>query len=188
MRYPSAHKQASRERIVEAASRLFRARGIASTGVDAVMSAVGLTPGGFYNHFKSKQLLVAEVVERTIRGNRERLTAGLDDLPNDEWIAGYLRRYLSAKHRDKPEEGCPLAALGSELPHLDAARPVVASEVETYVTLFAKKLKGDGKATPRQRALATIAMAVGAISLARAMAGSPLSDELLEACRAAGAR
>ena len=186
MRYPSDHKQASRAKIVDMAGHLFRERGIASTGVDAVMAGVGLTAGGFYNHFKSKNALVAEVVRSTIRANRERLLAGLGD-EDEAFIAGFIRKYVSARHRDQPETGCPITALGSELPHVEESLPVAAEELETYVSIFAERLHARGERTPRQRALALFAMMVGAIVVARTVKGTGLSDEILAACRAVGA-
>lgn len=187
MRYPPEHKEAARKRIIEAAGRLFCSNGISATGVDTVMSAVGLTAGGFYNHFKTKNALVAEVVTDTLRANRELLTRGLDEDDPAKWIEGFMRRYLSRKHRDAPESGCPIAAMSSELANVEETHAGTHEEIETYAQLLAQKLDPRGEASPRQRALAMFAMMVGAISLARCLRGGALSDEILRSCRAVGA-
>jgi TetR/AcrR family transcriptional regulator, transcriptional repressor for nem operon len=184
MRYPREHKQHSRERILESAARLFRTRGVANTGVDAVMSAVGLTAGGFYAHFKSKQVLVGEVVRKTFADSRQRLE-GREDERGRTWLSKMLRVYISRSHRDHPEEGCPLASLLTELPHSrDTVQPILVEEVSAHVELLREKLSGTPDA--RQRALALIALMVGAVAVSRALAGNALSDELLAACRAVG--
>ncbi|PTL75517.1 TetR/AcrR family transcriptional regulator [Vitiosangium sp. GDMCC 1.1324] len=186
MRYPQGHKQQSRERIIEAAARLFRERGVASTGVDAVMSAVGLTAGGFYAHFKSKQVLVGEVVRKAFADSRPHLR-GEEEERGRVWLQKVLRSYISRSHRDHPETGCPLTTLLTELPHVhDTVQPIVVQEVSAYADVLEEKLDGQPSPTARQRALALIALMVGAVAVSRALAGSALSDEMLSACRAVG--
>jgi len=185
MRYPAGHKGRSRDRIVEVAARLFRARGITSTGIDAVMSAVGLTAGGFYAHFSSKRSLVADVVRKAFAEGAARLAS--DEREPAAWVADVLRRYVNRGHRDRPDEGCPLSTMLSELPQVaDVVRPILDAEVGRYVALFEARLSGAAATSPRQRALATVAMMVGAVALARALGPTPLSDELLAACPAVG--
>ncbi len=188
MRYSNEHKERRRAEIVDAAARLFQTRGINVTGVDAVMEAVGLTAGGFYNHFRSKHALVAEAVATRVRANRERLSASIGGKEGRAWMAGFVRRYLSSRHRDAPDEGCPFAALSTELARVEESRPVVERELEQYVQLLTKNLESDQGLSARQRAFALFAMLVGSIALARALKGTELSDELLRASRAAALR
>lgn len=189
MRYPAGHKEHSRERIVVAAARLFRTRGIATTGIDAVMGEVGLSAGAFYAHFTSKQALVGEVVRRSFEEGRARLFDPGDG--GRTWVHTVVRRYVSRSHRDHAETACPLTTLLTELPRAgEAVRSVVAVELELYAGRFEAKL-GEGAPaggpSARQRALALCAMMVGGVALARVLAGTKLSDEILTACRAAAA-
>jgi TetR/AcrR family transcriptional repressor of nem operon len=189
MRYPAGHKEHSRERIVDAAARLFRTRGITATGIDAVMADVGLTAGAFYAHFKSKQALVGEVVRKSFVEGRPRVFSPEDD--DRKWIQGVLRRYVSRAHRDEPETACPLTTLISELPRAgEAVQPIVAEELELYAGLLEEKLEDGAERTAptrRQRALGLCAMMVGAVALSRVLGKTKLSDEVLSATRAAAA-
>jgi AcrR family transcriptional regulator len=185
MRYPANHKSQSHERILDAAARLMFRRGVANTGIDAVMAAAGLTPGGFYAHFKSKAELVQDVLRQRLRNNRARLTRGLDGMTDIEWISAFVHRYLSRRHRDHPEDGCPIAALLSELAHgNDSTQPVLVDELADYTALLMSKLAPAANVTSRQRSLALIAMIVGGMCLARATKGSATSNEVLAACLA----
>ncbi|WP_394824558.1 TetR/AcrR family transcriptional regulator [Pendulispora albinea] len=184
MRYPTGHRQRSRDRIIEAAASLFRSRGISNTGIDAVMASVGLTAGGFYAHFKSKQDLIGEVVRKAFAEGEGRLTCNEED--DRAWLETVLRRYMSRSHRDHPDEGCPMTTLLTELPHVhDVVQPIVVEQVSSYAELLEKRL-AKGASNARQRALAIIALMVGAVALARVLRGSKLSDEILMAARTVG--
>jgi TetR/AcrR family transcriptional repressor of nem operon len=166
-RVSQAQAQENRKRIVETAARLFRERGVAGVSVADVMAEVGLTHGGFYKQFASKDALVAEAVGRAFAQQAGQLAAA--DVPRDAFVAGYL----SAAHRDSPGDGCPSAGFGGDLARgeTDAqARAVYAEGVEAYAQWL-----GDD--------LATLSTMVGAIVLARATAGTELSDRILEAAR-----
>jgi len=153
------------------------------------MTAVGLTAGGFYAHFKSKQHLVGEVVHKAFTDGRARLNCAEQE-PR-AWVETVLRRYVSRAHRDRPEQACPMVTMLSELPHAhDVVQPIVKDEVERYAHMFEGRLGESNSAdapTARQRALGTVALMVGAVAVARAIRGSKLSDEMLMACRAVGA-
>src|SRR5436190_17778905 len=112
MRYSKDHKQATRHRIVEAAGRRFKQDGIDGAGVAAVMSDAGLTNGAFYNHFRSKEDLVANVLADQVRAQRQRFDAATSDRAGFEAI---VRAYLSPQHRDDCADGCPSAALLDEI-------------------------------------------------------------------------
>ncbi|MGX6601455.1 TetR/AcrR family transcriptional regulator [Micromonosporaceae bacterium Da 78-11] len=175
-RVSQAQAQENRRRIVETAARLFRERGVPGVGVADVMAEVGLTHGGFYKHFASKDALVAEAIGQAYAEQAERL-AGHDG--HDHARATFLDEYLSAEHRDDPGHGCPTAAFSGDLAHEAAgagARIPYAEGVERY----ARWLGVDGQAD-----LAAVSTAVGALILARATRGTELSDRILAAARAA---
>jgi TetR/AcrR family transcriptional regulator, transcriptional repressor for nem operon len=182
-------KERSHESILRSAAQLLRERGIAGARVAEVMRGAGLTVGGFYAHFASKEALIDEVLERAAGAMSERLFARLDEKPPSARAGIVLRRYLSAAHRDATETGCPLPAVVGEVgttasEHGDAiARQIgaMARELERHLPV-APGIPG------RHVALGLIALMVGGLSLSRALRGTPLSDEVLKACRAFGER
>ena len=118
MRYDKDHKQATRQRIVEAAGRRFKQDGIDGAGVAAVMSDAGLTNGAFYHHFASKEDLVANVLADQLRAQRH----SFDAQPHDRaGLEAIIRAYLSPEHRDQCADGCPSAALLDEIDRRPAA-------------------------------------------------------------------
>ncbi len=169
-------KEETGAEILRSAQRLFRTQGFSRTSVARVMKGAGLTVGGFYAHFRSKQALVAHAVQRTMAEMRERLTAGLSEKSPRRRLAGALERYLSAEHRDRPEEGCPMPATLGEIARGGAPlRRLLATELEEHARAL-------GGTTDRDTAMAALALMVGGLSLSRAVAGTPLSDEILAAC------
>ncbi len=178
MRVTRAKAAETRGRIVEAAARLFRQRGLDGVGIDALTAAAGLTHGGFYRHFASKDDLAAEALAKGL--SAEAAPAGM---PADR--DGYLIWYLSARHRDDPGHGCVMAALGC-----DAARggPGVrrsfTQAVAAQVGRFTRWSAAAGVPDPRARAIADVSAMVGAMMLARAVDDPALSDEILAAVRA----
>jgi TetR/AcrR family transcriptional regulator, transcriptional repressor for nem operon len=171
----------NRERIIEAAGALFREKGFDGVGVADIMKQAGLTHGGFYGHFASKDDLVANVVSTAQPGNSrlwetDRVPAGPDRL------AAFLDAYLSPKHRDHPAGGCVLAALGGDVAR--EPRPVreaFTGAVREKLGQLAAMIPGRNKAAQRRKALATMAGIVGALTLARAVTDPALSDEFLAA-------
>src|SRR5262249_43925239 len=111
MRYAPDHKQRTHEKILSAAWRLFRERGILGAGVDGVMRQAGLTAGGFYAHFRSKDDLLAQTLRRMLVEQRTRLIAGLEDRQGFDWLREVVRRYLSRSHRDDVPTGDALPPL-----------------------------------------------------------------------------
>src|SRR3954466_10350039 len=112
MRYTKDHKQATRQRILEAAGRRFKRDGIDGAGLATVMADAGLTNGAFYAHFSSKEDLVANVLAKQLRAQRR----SLDAEPSDRaGLEPFVRSYLSAEHRDQLAEGCPSAAMLDEI-------------------------------------------------------------------------
>lgn len=170
----------NRSAIVAAAERLFRVRGVDAVGLTELMKEAGFTQGGFYNHFKSKDALVAEVMEKAMQDRA--------DSPNAGSLAAQVAVYLSAAHRDNVEAGCPLSGFAGDAPRLtDAARECYAHGLAAYLDRLERMVTTDG-ATPEQTrrdALAVFSQMVGALVLSRAIAGTDpaLADEILDAGR-----
>ncbi|HZI09644.1 MAG TPA: TetR/AcrR family transcriptional regulator [Myxococcus sp.] len=184
MSHPPEQKQATHERILEAASTLFRRQGFSATSVENVMRAAGLTVGGFYAHFGSKQELLTETLARVMGRRRVEWLQGLEDLKGPEWMSHLVRRYLSRSHRDAEVPACILPAAVSDVVRGEPAlKQALAREVEKMAEAIAEHLPSDERASARERALAAYALCIGTLSLARATQGTPLSDELLSASR-----
>lgn len=175
-------KAASHERIVKIAAARFRAEGTAGPGVAGIMRAAGLTHGGFYKHFGSRDDLVAEAVEHACDVSTARIrevVAGADDP-----LAAFVTWYVSAEHRDDAGDGCALVALGADAARDgDRVRAAYAAQVERYLGLLEDLLGED-----RDRAPVVLSTMVGAMLVARALGDTPRSDEILRDVRAALAR
>lgn len=183
-------KERSHESILASAARLVRARGIAGARVAEVMKGAGLTVGGFYAHFPSKEALVDDVLRRAAEEMRARLFEKLPERPEPDLLGLVLRRYLTAAHRDAPLVGCPMPAVVGEIGTTAPEHAPVLAEIVAAMAAEMEPMapsSGDGP-SKKQLALALIALMVGGLSLARALAGTPLSDEILKACRAVGLR
>src|SRR6266568_4307148 len=113
MRYSATHKEETRTKLLESSGNIAKTGGFDSTGIDALMAALGLTGGAFYSHFSSKQDLFAALVEREIDRSAKML-AGTPDSPSDH-VSKCVRSYLSTFHAEHPESGCVLVALGAEI-------------------------------------------------------------------------
>jgi TetR/AcrR family transcriptional regulator, transcriptional repressor for nem operon len=177
MRYSKGHKQATRERILEAAGRRLKQDGIDGAGVATVMSDAGLTNGAFYGHFSSKEDLVANVLADQLRAQRQ----SFDDQPSDrEGLEAFVRAYLSPEHRDQLAEGCPSAALLDEIARRPSeTRDVFTDEVMGVVDDIASRLDTTDLEAARADALTVFALMVGTLQLARALTDRHLSDQLL---------
>jgi TetR/AcrR family transcriptional repressor of nem operon len=188
MGHPPEQKQATHERILEAAGALFRKQGFSATSVETVMRAAGLTVGGFYAHFGSKQALLIESLKRIMSGRRVEWFQGIEDLRGAEWLSHVVRRYLSRSHRDGDIPVCPLPAVLADVARGDPeVKETISQELNLMVEGIAANLSGDARASARERALAAYALCIGAMSLAKATKGTPLSDEWLLASRRASA-
>jgi len=172
-------KARSHERIVEIAAARLRESGTAAPGVAELMKEAGLTHGGFYKHFGSRDDLVAEAVERALRENEEfmtTLTASAAD--SRAALETFIDWYASPEHRDSPGAGCAVVAFGADAPRADErVRTAYAGQVERYLTHL-EALLGD-----RQRAAAALSTLVGAVLVARGIGPGTLSDEILAAAR-----
>ena len=172
MRYGKDQKQATRQRILEAAGRRFKEDGIDGAGVAAVMSDAGLTNGAFYGHFSSKEDLVANVLADQLRAQRHSLDA---QTPDRAGLEAFIRAYLSPQHRDQGADGCPSAALLDEIARRPAAtRQVFTDELMAVIDDIASRAEA-----ARADALTIFGMMIGTLQLARALTDPDLSDQLL---------
>ena len=170
---------ANREKILEVAGALFRERGFDGIGVADIMKRAGLTHGGFYGHFASKDDLAAEITARVLgrSGWMERLTGTQKPSFSD-----LVRQYLSPRHRDAPGRGCLFAALGSDVVRQPrSVRRAFTEGLRLRVDALARLAPGRSAAARRQKSLATMAGLVGALILSRAVDDPKFSDEILEA-------
>lgn len=180
-------KERSHETILESAARLLRAKGVSGARVADVMKGAGLTVGGFYAHFASKEALVDDVLRLTAGRMRERLFAGLLAKPPEDRAEVVLKRYLSTAHRDLSMDGCPFpAVIGEVATTAPQHRDVLAEQVEAFVKELVPHLPRGDVLQRRHLALGLFALMVGALTLARALRGTELSDEVIKACRAFG--
>jgi TetR/AcrR family transcriptional repressor of nem operon len=174
MRYEKGHKDATRERIIDVASKQFRENGVAAVGLAGIMSDAGLTNGAFYTHFESKEDLVQAVLASALnrRETALRTASGLEVM---------IRDYLSSKHRDGASRGCPTAALVAEIArHPKTTRDAFTTKVSRFVELIAAQLHTGSASERRRNAIAIYGMMVGTLQLARAVSDKSLSDEMLE--------
>ena len=178
MRVSKEQAAKNRERILAAASRLMRERGIYSVGVDALTEAAGMTHGSLYSQFGSKERLIEEAMAHAI------VTKGRE-VPEQFALGDYVAEYLSAAHRDAPGSGCPFAALCGEMSRQGkGVRERFTAGLRGMVGLLSGRM--DSGLKPRQReekALATTASLVGAIVLARAVNDPKLADDILRATK-----
>ena len=170
---------ANREKILEVAGTLFRERGYDGIGVADIMKRAGLTHGGFYGHFASKDDLAAEITARVLgrEGWLERLTGSAN--PS---LADVVRRYLTRRHRDNAGHGCLLAAVGSDVVRQPrSVRHAFTEGLRLRIDALARLWAGRSAAARRRKALAAMAGLVGALILSRAVDDPHLSDEILDA-------
>ncbi|MRW88698.1 TetR family transcriptional regulator [Duganella sp. FT80W] len=173
----------NRERIVETAAKLFREKGYDGIGVADLMKSAGLTHGGFYGHFASKEDLLAEAAAHALNKSVERwqgyLAAGRDTA-----LEKISDSYLTRQHCDHPEKGCPVTALGADISRLGPkARRSLTEGASAQVDILAQLMPGEDDAERRKQALANYAAMVGAIVLARALDDEAMAVDLLQAVK-----
>ncbi|WP_409561287.1 TetR/AcrR family transcriptional regulator [Hyphomicrobium sp. B1] len=179
-----------REDVLNAASKLFLEYGIDGVSVPAVMAEAGLTHGGFYGHFDSKEALVAEACERAFKERRS-IYDGIEQRNGADKKSArveFIKRYTTKAHRDAIGLGCPAAAMCGDMARENPKGQIRTAfaagfnvMVERLTPLLSRKRKD--KAAAREDALAQIAMLVGAVVLSRSTKGSPVSDEIMQAVR-----
>lgn len=184
MRYSARHKLDTRRKIVEAAARQFRERGLDAVSVADVMSAAGLTHGGFYAHFDSKDELIAEALQSGRGGSAEKLRTVAAEAAPGQALAAMVASYLSTGHRARQAQGCVLAALGPEAGrHTPTARHVLAERSRDLAGAFLPYLHGRSGQAKEDEALAVTACLVGGMILSRLEEDGAAGERVLAACR-----
>jgi TetR/AcrR family transcriptional repressor of nem operon len=180
MGYSRAQKAKTHERIVKLASKRFREEGLAGIGIAELMKEAGLTVGGFYKHFDSRDHLVAEAVNSAFGGWKRRVEAAKSGGPPVSYKK-LIDEYLNEAHRDNPGTGCAFSALAPEIARSDKrTRALTSEQVRNDIQLIATLLPGGDKRTATSRAILIFSALVGAMSLARAVSDEALSREILE--------
>jgi TetR/AcrR family transcriptional repressor of nem operon len=180
MKVSRAEAAQNRERILDTAARLFRERGFDGIGVAEVMQSAGLTHGGFYGHFASKEDLMVQACARAIEDSQAAFRQ-VSEHGGDKPLKALASAYLSAPHCDNPGDGCVLAALGSEAARRDSPlRSIFTKAVRGMADMLAEFVPGKTQRAKRQGALAIYASLVGAMVLARAVDDPRLSKEILQ--------
>ena len=169
-----------REQIITAAAKRFRQKGFDGIGVADLMKEVGLTHGGFYGHFASKEELIGLASQRALRETTEKWEKVIEEAP-ERPLEAFARSYLSKRHQMHPETGCLLAALGSELDRQPrSVKDAVMEEQLIIFDLLSHAVPGRTKAAKRKQAIVVLAGLIGGMVLARSVPDAALSEEILE--------
>jgi TetR/AcrR family transcriptional repressor of nem operon len=176
MRYPAAETAEKHARILEQAARLFRERGFTGVSVGEIMKETGLTHGPFYNHFASKEALMAASFEHAAAASQALMD---EKSPDAAGKAAYVAAYLDPAHRDAPGSGCPIAALTTDVAREPGVRGAYTAHVRRSIARFAERFPWSSKRTARREAIAALSAMVGALALARAVDDPALSGEIL---------
>lgn len=184
MRYSREHKQETHDRIVRKASVRLREKGAHGIGVADLMKEAGLTHGGFYAHFDSREALVIEAFGYAMDRSMEHWRKITDEVSPEKRLALIAEAYLSALHRDNPGHGCSIPALGAEIARESPkARKAFASKLEEMIERLADCIPNQPRKAARKQAISTLATMAGSMLLARIAGSGELSDEVLKAGR-----
>ena len=184
MKRTATRKEESHERIVRAAARAIRKHGYEGLGVAQVMKEAGLTHGGFYAHFKSKDDLITQAISHMFDERAQVFQGCMKGVEPAEALRSFVDVYLSAQHRDRRERGCPLPALSGDLARMPAvARKRFEAGVRRMTDSIADLLNQMGRPAPDELAASVVSEMVGAIVLARAVPSAELSARILEGAR-----
>ena len=192
MRYEKGHKDQTRKRVVTVAAARFRAKGIEATSLSGLMADAGLTHGGFYAHFHSKDDLVREAISedhaRNCESWAEKVKAAKEQ--GRDGLETIVRRYLGTAHRDNPEAGCSVAALAQEVARNDLkTRDVMVRAADEIVTIIAAELPfSPSEETARETAYAIFGLMIGTLQLARVATDKTLSESILQSGQDAALR
>ncbi len=188
MRISKEEAAANRAKVLAAAARLFREKGVDGIAVAELMQAAGLTHGGFYNHFESKEELAAAAFREAfaaVVGRVELQAVEADKRGRDSVFAHYVSRYLAPETRDAPGASCPMATLGTDAArHGAQLRGAFAEGVRRYIEAFAKIMPGE-RSEQRAEAITVLSTLIGALTLSRACVGADdaLADEVIATVR-----
>jgi TetR/AcrR family transcriptional repressor of nem operon len=184
MRYSRTHKEQTRIRIVASAAEQLRAAGVNGIGVADLMRGAGLTHGGFYAHFESKEALVAESISAAMEQTISRLRSAAETAPRGRGRRAIAETYLGTAHRDHVERGCAIAALGSDVARMSpSTKGIVEARLEEMIALLDEFASGRSDARPKS--ITMLATLVGALVMARTVRSKALSEEIRELAREA---
>ncbi len=185
MRYADSHKEETHKALLKVAATHLREKGPDRLSVASVMKSAGLTHGGFYAHFKSKDALLNETLAEIFGKSKRRVQRLLEGLPPKHALATYIDFYVAASHRDNPANGCALTALSSDMPRQSKKfRAAYEAGVKSLAGFLAERMQAAGIAEAEQLAPSILAAMAGAVSMSRTISDPELSDELLASTRA----
>jgi TetR/AcrR family transcriptional regulator, transcriptional repressor for nem operon len=186
MRYTKEHKQETHDRIVRKASIRLREKGAHGIGVADLMKEAGLTHGGFYAHFDSREALVIEAFNHAMGRATERWRKQAEQTPPEKRLATLVESYLTATHRDDPGHGCAVPTLGPEIARESAkTRKAFAAKLDEMIEMIADLVPELPRKVARAQAIATLSTMAGALVLSRVAGSGEFSDEILDAGREA---
>jgi TetR/AcrR family transcriptional repressor of nem operon len=184
MRYSREHKRETHARIVKKASVRLREKGAHGVGVADLMKDAGLTHGGFYAHFDSREALVIEALAYAMDRGREHWRRLAEQTPPDKRLAAVVGSYLAPAHRDDPGHGCAVPALGAEIARESPrTRRAFAAKLEQMIDMVAAQIPDVPRKAARKQAMAAVATMMGTLVLARVAGGGEFSDQILGAGR-----
>jgi TetR/AcrR family transcriptional repressor of nem operon len=180
MRKSKQETAKTRQRIVTSAAAEFRRHGINGIGLSDLMAASGLTHGGFYRHFDSKEKLVEEACSAAVESIAGTMASAISAKSKQSCLKTAAAQYLSKEHRDNPSEGCPFAALGSEIARCDeSTRSAMTEGFLKLVDTIAGQLGESRPAVAKQRALVAVSTMIGALTVSRIVTDPELSAAIL---------
>ena len=186
MRYSKEHKQETHARIVKKASVRLREKGAHGIGVADLMKEAGLTHGGFYAHFDSREALVIEAFAYAMDRSTERWRKIAEETPADKRLATIVENYLTPVHRDDPGHGCAVPTLGAEIARESLkTRKAFAAKLEAMIDMMADQILDVPRKSARKQAVAALATMIGTLVLSRIAGNGEFSDEILAAGREA---
>ncbi|MBS0471329.1 MAG: TetR/AcrR family transcriptional regulator [Proteobacteria bacterium] len=185
MRYAESHKEETHKALLAAAAAQLREHGPDRLSIAQVMKAAGLTHGGFYAHFKSKDALLNETLQEVFAKSKRRFARALEGLPPRHALATYIDYYVAEAHRDNTAGGCPITALSSDMPRQSKKfRAAFEAGVKGLATSLAERMQAAGVDDAEALAPSILSAMAGAVALSRTISDRKLSDELLASTRA----
>ncbi|MEK7431551.1 MAG: TetR/AcrR family transcriptional regulator [Cyanobacteriota bacterium] len=175
-------KEQSRIRILDSADQLFKKNGYVGTGIDSIMAEAGLTAGAFYSHFKSKEVLFSEVIDRSLRSSTKIFFDGLEKYSGKKWLRKVVERYLSKYHRDELLYMCALPTLTIDISRSSENVKLSFENILIYIIDFMEKKVGKNTDVTRERLYSVLSMCISGIILSRSVSDQELSDKLLNSC------
>jgi TetR/AcrR family transcriptional repressor of nem operon len=185
MRYSETRKDETHAKLVKIAGRALRENGPEGVAVAEVMKEAGLTHGGFYAHFKSKDALLIEALEEVFASSKRKFLRAIEGMPPRHALGAYIDFYVSARHRDDRASGCPVTALNSDLPRQSGAfRAAFDNGTSAMVAGLERFIRDAGVEGDAHALAASVLSAMaGAVAISRAVSDRVLSDQMLETAR-----